>query len=198
VTEREVDLRDGSRAIVRPIRPSDRDGIRDAFSRLSEESRYRRFLTSIESLSERELTYLTDVDHHDHEALIAFDPETGRGLGAARFVRNPEEPDMAEAAVAVVDEAQGRGLGTCLTLLLAERAREEGIGRFTATLLADNQPMIGLLDAIGRPHIVSRDGATMTVEVDVPGEGIGASMRQLLRTTAQGIANLARLPGRGN
>ena len=39
-------------------------------------SRYRRFLTPMEKLSESQLTYLTDVDHHDHEAMIAFDLAT--------------------------------------------------------------------------------------------------------------------------
>ena len=84
----EVELRDGSWAQVRQIRPDDREALRRGFERLSPESRYRRFLTPMEKLSESQLTYLTDVDHHDHEAMIAFDLATpGEVVGVGRYVR---------------------------------------------------------------------------------------------------------------
>ena len=65
-----------------------------------------------------ELSYLTEVDHHDHEALVAVDPETNEGVGVARFVRSAEDPAVAELAVAVADDWQGQGVGS----LLAGRA----------------------------------------------------------------------------
>ena len=96
------------------------------FERLGAESRYQRFLAPMAELSEDGITYLTDIDHHDHEALAAIDAETGDGVGVARFIRRADRPDTAEAAVTVIDEWQGRGVGTALLDLLAERARAEG------------------------------------------------------------------------
>lgn len=134
-----IELRDGSQIEIRPISPDDKRALVDGFERLSPESRYRRFLTPVQRLQPGLLAYLTEVDHHDHEALVARS-HTGEPLGVARYVRT-EQPDTAEAAVAVVDHWQGRGVGTALLQRLAVRAREEGIGWFTATLLAENREM---------------------------------------------------------
>ena len=82
-----VSLRDGSTVPVRPIEPSDSDRLRRGFERLSDESRYRRFLSPVAQLSESQLRYLTDVDHRDHEALIAIAPESDDAVAVARFVR---------------------------------------------------------------------------------------------------------------
>ncbi|HSJ18126.1 MAG TPA: GNAT family N-acetyltransferase, partial [Solirubrobacterales bacterium] len=121
---REVRLGDGTRVLIRPIRPDDRELVRAGFERLSPESRYRRFLTPMPKLTDQQLAYLTDVDHHDHEAMITVDPATGEGVGISRFVRDAERPGTAEAAVTVIDECQGRGLGTALLTALTERARK--------------------------------------------------------------------------
>ena len=123
----EAALRDGSRVEVRPVRRSDAELLLRGFERLSDESRYRRFLCSMPELSEEMVRYLTDVDHHDHEAVVALDAATGEGVGVARYVRDLDRPERAEAAVTVIDDWQGRGLGTLLLELLAVRAREEGV-----------------------------------------------------------------------
>src|SRR5437879_2699205 len=78
------------------------------------------------------LRYCTDTDHHDHEALGALDQTEGRGVGVARYVRDAADPHSAEIAVTIVDDWQGRGLGTELLAQLSGRARAEGIRRFTA------------------------------------------------------------------
>ena len=109
-----VTLRDGARILVRPIAPEDKELLRRGWERLSDQSRYERFLVSAPELSERQLAYLTEVDHHDHEALGALDAETGEGIGIARFVRGAD-PTRAEAAVTVIDAWQGRGVGTALS-----------------------------------------------------------------------------------
>ena len=62
----------------------------------------------------------------------------GRGVGIARYVRDAEDPQAAEIAVTIVDDWQGRGLGTELLAQLSDRARQEGIRRFTALVAADN------------------------------------------------------------
>ncbi|MGH2950707.1 MAG: GNAT family N-acetyltransferase [Solirubrobacterales bacterium] len=189
-----VELRDGSIVVVRPIRPEDRDGLRSGFELLSERSRYQRFMTGVSQLSDRDLDYLADVDHHDHEALIAYEEAGGRvGIGVARFVRLADGVS-AEAAVTVVDEWQGRGLGTTLLTLLAERARAEEVGRFVALLLASNEQMLDVLAALGPARITSRADGTIEVEVDIPREGIGEHMAGVLRIAAGGTVELATPP----
>src|SRR5205823_321375 len=105
-----------------------------------------RFLTPMNELRKSDLKYLTEVDHHDHEAIVAESLD-GDPLGVARFVRSSE--GRAEAAVAVVDDWQGRGLGTALLQRLAQRAGEEGIDHFTAIMLAGNHEMLALCEELG-------------------------------------------------
>jgi RimJ/RimL family protein N-acetyltransferase len=140
-----VRLRDGSRVLIRPVRPADAALLADGFARLSERSRRMRFLSIKNTLTEADLRYYTDIDHHDHEALGALDHARGGGVGIARYVRDREDPQAAEIAVTIVDDWQGRGLGAELVDRLSERARQEGICRFTAMVAADNAPMAGLL-----------------------------------------------------
>jgi GNAT superfamily N-acetyltransferase len=113
VAPRYVTLRDGARVLIRPITPDDREALRAGFERLSDESRYRRFMSPIPRLTDGQLDYLTRIDHHDHEALAAVD-STGDGgiVGVARFVRSGEAE--AEPAIVVADDWQGKGLGTAL------------------------------------------------------------------------------------
>jgi nucleotide-binding universal stress UspA family protein len=99
------------------------------------------------SLSEEQLSYLTDVDHHDHEALLALDPSTEDAVGVARFVR--VNGQLAECAIVVADDWQGRGVATELLDRLVERAREEGVERFTALVLAENNQAMRLLERLG-------------------------------------------------
>jgi len=195
-TGERIELRDGSAALVRPIAPEDRTVLAEAFERLSDESRYRRFFSAKPRLSDAELTYLTEVDHHDHEALIAFDADSGLGIGVARFVRNDEDAGLAEAAVTVTDDAQGRGLGTALLSRLADRAREEDVDRFSALVLADNRDMLDLLERAGEVRRRDIEAGVVEIEIALEPPGAGARLQQLLREAAEGlIAVAARLRG---
>ena len=141
-------LRDGSTVMVRPVQSSDASLLADGFARLSERSRRLRFLGKKDNLTVAELRYLTCIDHHNHEALGALSPD-GRGIGVARYIRDSEDPSRAEVAVTVVDEWHGRGLGTKLLELLSDRARAEGVERFTATVASDNMASSRLLRSAG-------------------------------------------------
>jgi hypothetical protein len=95
-------LRDGARVTLRPIAPEDKPLIAATFERLSEASRYRRFFTTKHELSAAELAYLVDVDHTDHEAIIAIDPSSGEALGVARYIRANKLADHAPCSVLIV------------------------------------------------------------------------------------------------
>lgn len=195
----EVELSDGSWAWIRPIRPDDAAALARGFERLSADSRYKRFLTPIERLTTSQLEYLTDVDHRDHEAMIAFDPgHPGEVVAVGRFVRD-DDTHRAEAAVTVADDWQGRGLGMALTRILAGRAREEGIDCFTALLLADNEEMAGLLEDVGEVQVTEREGGTVSVDVPLDSDVTGdPALRRVLRTVAaRPSVDLASVPGEG-
>ncbi len=179
-----ITLRDGSQVRIRQGRASDKDLLRRGFERLSAESRYRRFLASMPGLSEAMLSYLTEVDHHDHEAIVALEMETGEGVGVARFVRDSERHELAEVAVTVIDDWQGRGLGTLLLEVIGARAREEGITSFTALMLASNQEMMDVLEHLGPVRIVDRDAGTVEIEMPIPTVGLSPAIRKLLRVVA--------------
>jgi hypothetical protein len=91
---RRVRLRDGSAVLIRPVRSSDAPLLAAGFARLSARSRWMRFLTVKNKLSPAELRYLTDIDHHDHEALGAQSRD-GRGVGVARYIRDGTDPHAA-------------------------------------------------------------------------------------------------------
>jgi GNAT superfamily N-acetyltransferase len=176
--------------VIRPIEPDDKAGLSAAFERLSDESRYRRFLSPHARLSNAELRYFTEVDHRDHEALVAIDPRTREGVGVARFVRDRVRADSAEVAVAVADDWQGRGIGTELLRRLADRAREEGVARFTALALAGNEPMRHLLDGLGEARVVDEGQGTVELSVDIPNEGLGPELPGWLRAAARGALSV--------
>ena len=161
-----VVLRDGSQVLIRPVHSADAPLLADGFARLSATSRWMRFLTPKKELSPAELRYFTDVDHHDHEALGALDHRDGRGVGIARYIRHAEDPQAAHIAVTIVDDWQGRGLGTELLAQLSDRARQEGIHRFTALVAADNAAVAGLLRNMCA-SLVRRESDTLEYEISL-------------------------------
>jgi RimJ/RimL family protein N-acetyltransferase len=160
-----VVLRDGSKVVIRPVQRDDAPLLADGFARLSPRSRRLRFLRTKDELTPAELRYFTDVDHHDHEALGALDRPGGHGVGVARYVRDTGDPHAAEIAVTVVDDWQGRGLGTELLAQLSGRARAAGIRRFTALVSAENRAAAGLLRGAGADVVRREHG---TVEYEIP------------------------------
>lgn len=183
---RQVTLRSGDRVLIRPIRREDKDGLLDGFERLSPESRYRRFFSPMNELGAGQVRYLTEVDHRTHEALIATDPSSGEWLGVARFVRSSTDPRAAEVAIAVIDSWQGRGLGTALLEALAARAPEEGVERFTASVLADNSPMLELFRHLGDTEVVDRAAGVVELQIELRGPGVPAGLSQTVRAAAHG------------
>lgn len=170
---------------LRPIRPSDTGLLQEAFDRLSPESRQLRFLFPKLRLSASELRYFTEVDHHDHEAIVAQHRLHGRGLGVARYIRHRHDPQSADVAVTVIDEWQGRGLGTRLVTRLMERARCEGVIRFTANIASDNSRARRLLYGVGdAPLLLGYDDGVAEYEIPLgPGTARSGSVRlpRLLR-----------------
>src|SRR5262249_39670321 len=139
-------LRDGGSIVIRALRPDDKTRLRTHFEGLSAQSRYFRFLASKKSLSDEELREFTELDFRSRAALVATlqQGEDERIIGVARYAVAPDAPDRAEVGFAVLDEHQGRGIGTVLLEHLATLARANGITEFEADVLGENSRMLGV------------------------------------------------------
>jgi GNAT superfamily N-acetyltransferase len=156
---------------IRPLAPTDRDRLAAAFTRLGEQTRRRRFGGLASQLGERDLDRLTQIDHHEHEALAAIAPDGGRIVGVARYIALPDDPGAAEVAVAVDDEWQGRGIGRRLMRELVDRARAEGVTRLLAYVGADNRPVLGwTARAGGVAEARDGDAIVFSIPVERPSE----------------------------
>jgi RimJ/RimL family protein N-acetyltransferase len=144
-TSRHVTLGDQRVVDVRPLERRDRDGLADAISRLSPQTRYLRFANAKPHMSSRELDFLVDVGRREHRALLAIDPATGRGVGVVRYVQLKAEPDVAEIAATISDEWQGHGLGSAMVAQLIEQARDDGFEALRASVLATNRRSVAML-----------------------------------------------------
>lgn len=142
-------LGDGTEIRIRPLTPEDRAGIAALFSRLSSESRYRRFLGPKRELTDGELDFFTDIDHIRHEALAAVDRRDGSVVGVVRYVQYIDRPRVAAVAFEVADEQQRLGIGTALTERLLGPARINGLDRLSATTRRENLPARALLRRLG-------------------------------------------------
>jgi GNAT superfamily N-acetyltransferase len=136
-----VALRDGREVLIRPVRPEDEP----LFA-----------------------ARITELDHVDHEAIGALDPETGDRLGVARYMRHADRPHAAEAAVSVIDSMQGCGLGRVLLTRLTHRAAQNGVRCFTASLLTSNHSMLRLFEKLGKVTVTARRGAETEIDVELP------------------------------
>lgn len=197
-----LELRDGTPILVRPIVPEDKDRLRDGLERLSEHSRYRRFMSVVKELTEPQVAYLTDLDYDNHMAWAAIDlslPDQP-GIGVARYIRRDVDPTQAEVAVTVVDSHQGRGLGTLLLGILSLTAAENGIETYVAHVLAENAPMLRIFAELGGR--AESDGEMMRVEIpvpkhphDLPNTPAGRVFRAIARRMHGGRAATAALGG---
>src|SRR4030095_1027137 len=151
-------LPDGTLVRTRPLRPDDREKLRNGFARRASPSKFRRFSSAPATLSEASLTYLTTTDGQNHVAigaeLGAEGADTSYGIGIARFVRLTEDREVAEAAVAVIDEMQHRGVGRLLLRELIKTACARGVTTFVCHVLPENEPVTAVLhdlDAAATP-----------------------------------------------
>ncbi len=165
-----ITLRDGSIAALRPIQPDDRVLLAEGLSKMSLESRFNRFGTGVDHLTDAELDYLTNVDHVGHVAWGALIDE--KPAGVSRYIRFSDFL-CADIAVTVVDKYQGRGLGRVLfdALIASARANDveelcfavqpfnEAVRRMLADVDADLEETGGLVQ--GRIKLASIPGTEL-------------------------------------
>lgn len=191
-----VELRDGSAVRIRPVEPDDKQSFREGMQRLSEESRRTRFFAPIRRLTAQQLHFFTEVDHRDHEA-IGAETVDGEPVGVARYVRAGEGSEVAEVAVVVLDDWQGRGVAGALLDRLVARARENGITRFCAVVQPTNRRIVDTLSRVGPLSVTRRERDATILRIELPAAGGRLTvLREALRAAARGDLLPAVLGGR--
>ena len=191
-----VVLDDGTPVLIRPIRSDDKGLLQEGIQHLSPQSRYLRFLHGGERLTAAELRYLTEIDYRDHFAWVAISldrPELG--LGVARYIRDKTRPSQAEAAVAVIDDYQGRGLGRLLLSRLADSARDNGVDAFIAYLAPESPAINHLLHNVAEATASSEDGLVKVIVplgTDDPGPGSEAMLRAAAGGDAEFVSSIGQ------
>jgi RimJ/RimL family protein N-acetyltransferase len=156
-----VVLSDGAELVLRPITPADAGRLRAWHRRLSNLTRYRRFLEPLPQLSDDQVAGLVHIDGADRQALVAVDAATDELVGIVRFERDAADPREAAAGIVVTDAWQRRGVGRALADGLRARARAAGVQRVRALMVVGNAGAVALLRRIGRP--VTEDELAGTV-----------------------------------
>lgn len=161
-------LLDGTPILIRAIQADDKPLLLHHFNSLSERAIYHRFFGMKRSLGEADLRHLTELDFVNHVGLAATMEHQGqeRFIGVGRYLKG--EGTTAEVAFAVLDEYQGRGIGTLLLRHLAHLARGNGIKKFGAVVMGDNQQMLEVFAHSGFRAHDSYDGGTVRVVLDLP------------------------------
>lgn len=180
-------LRDGTRVRVRPITPADKPRMAQAVGAMSVWTRYQRFHSLRTALSDQDLRYLTELDYENHVAwgALAEDAPGRPGIGAARFVRDSEDPDTAEFTITVVDAWQGRGLGSLLLRTLLVSAAERNIRALVGTVLPDNTGALRLFERFGgRPYRFDDEAVIVEIPVGQPYRTPRTSQEVLVRRPA--------------
>lgn len=153
-------LNDGTAVVLRPIEAGDKAELQAGLHRLSPETVHRRFMAPKVSFSKAELRYLTEVNGHDHAALVVeLADRPGAIVAVGRYVRLADEPDVAEAAIVVADFLQRKGLGTIVAEALAAEAIQHDIRRFSATMQGDNRAAQRLMARLTDQLELHLDGA---------------------------------------
>jgi len=164
-------LQDGAPIVVRAINPRDGDSLRQQFVHLSAESVRLRFHGLRRSPNESEVMHLTEVDFAEHVALVAtlgVRPEQLIGVGRYICGHGPRD-HRAEVAFVVLDEYQGKGVGSILLQHLAIIGRAQGLREFQADVLAENSRMLGVFERSGFPITRATELGVVTVLLTIAG-----------------------------
>lgn len=165
-----VSLKDGTSVVIRPIQPDDAEHLQDTFDHLSMETIYLRFFSFKKELPFEEARYLATVDYTTRMAFVGICQKNGRDIviGVARYaLLDTKHPKIAESAVVVQDEYQGRGLGKLLLRRLVVYAHTKGIHHLRGNLQVGNNRMLDLVKKGGLPYKTRFVEGIWQVDIDI-------------------------------
>ena len=143
-----VVLPDGTRVLMRPLRPEDAALYPEFVAHVTPEDSRLRFFSAIRELSEERIAQLTHLDYSRAMAFIALDEATAKMLGVVRLHLD-DERKSGEFAVIVRSEFKGHGLGWLLMRRMIDYARAIGLARIYGQALAENAAMLRMCAELG-------------------------------------------------
>lgn len=187
--EADVVLSDGGTVHLRPIVPDDAERLVAFHARLSERTRYLRYFGPYPRMPKRDVERFTTVDHHDRVALVAM---LGDDIVAVGRYDRLTGTDSAEVAFVVEDAHQGRGLGSILLEHLAAAARERGLRRFVAEVLAENTQMLRVFRDAGYRTSRALEGGVLHLvfPIDPTEESVAVARAREQAAEARSVYNL--------
>jgi len=149
----------GLRLEVRPITPDDDVRETEFFNAMTVRERVLRFMGAKNTLLPQEVRNLTHLDFDRDFAIVAVDRKTDSLVAIARYCRELDNPEMAEAAVAVLQRYQRLGVGQYLVSALFDAAKAYGVKTLIADILRENTASRRLFD-----KVAERAGAQRRLE----------------------------------
>jgi acetyltransferase len=160
-TTHEVD--DGARVRLRLARPSDATRVRDFLENLSPETRRRRFFTAMPEVSDTIVRHFTFYDPRQRLIVVAMTMNEHHEVLVGLADVALQETGVAELAVVVDDDSQSLGVGKLLTEVIASLALRQGATHLRAELLEHNEPMLRLMQRLGRTVRTVEDGTSQVL-----------------------------------
>jgi acetyltransferase len=164
--ERQIALRDGSQATLRPVRPEDEPVFQETFAQLDKEDVRMRFFAPLGKLTHVLAARLTQIDYDRQMAFVAIRrrPDgTTEGLGVVRIAIDPNH-ERGEYAVVVRSDLKGAGLGHLLMMAIIDYAKRQGLREIFGLVLRENERMLRMARQLGFTLHSAADDPTL-VEV---------------------------------
>lgn len=146
--QRHLELRDGRRVFVRPIRPEDEPLIHEFLQHVTSRDLRLRFFAAMKEFTHEFIARLTQLDYARAMAFVAFDEATNEMMGAVR-IHSDSIYESGEYAILLRSDIKGRGLGWALMQLIIEYARSEGLKAVWGDVLAENTIMLDMCRSLG-------------------------------------------------
>ena len=160
-------LRDGTAILIRALRPDDGPLLAEAFSKLEAESIYTRFFGPKSGLTEEDYRIIREIDFVTRVALVVTTEVDGREIVIASSSYIRFAPDTAEIAFVVEEDYHGQGIARRLLHHLGLIARERGIVRFEAEVLALNSAMLRVFASAGWPMKTRSEDGSIHIVLDL-------------------------------
>ena len=146
--QRHIEVKEGWRVFVRPIRPEDEPLIHELLRHVTAHDLRLRFFAPMKEFTHEFIARLTQLDYARAMAFVAFDETTNQMVGVVR-IHSDSIYETGEYAILLRSDLKGRGLGWALMQLIIEYAKSEGLKAISGDVLKENTVMLEMCRNLG-------------------------------------------------